>query len=361
VNLLRRLRAAMITAAVVIVASCGVPTGGAPTTVAASDVPYGLAAPSSSRPAPTSPGPRREAAWIYLVGSDAALVPRGRDTGTGSLEKRLAALLDELAEGPTSRERNGQLSTALPPNVTLSVAGIQRGTATIDLSGSSAAPSGVESRRAVAQIVLSATSLAGVDAVLLTSEGDPIEAPLPSGELTDEPLLPADYAVFLTPPLPPTASPVPSGSEAQPFRADTRPDTAEPSPDAAVTVTNLRIGRHGGFDRVVLEVDGAGIPGWDVRYVPEARSQGDGEPVAVAGEAVLRVTLTGVGLPGDTGVSEYAGPDRLSRETVHMVTETVFDGTFEGTAVTFVGSRGRAPFRVYLLQAPTRVVLEVAG
>ena len=39
----------------------------------------------------------------------------------------------------------------------------------------------------------------------------------------------------------------------------------------------------------------------------------------------------------------------------------VFDGIFEGTAMTFAGASEVAPFRVYLLQAPTRVVLEVAG
>ncbi|MGQ4819442.1 AMIN-like domain-containing (lipo)protein, partial [Enterococcus faecium] len=83
------------------------------------------------------------------------------------------------------------------------------------------------------------------------------------------------------------------------------PDTAEPSPDAAVTVTDVRVGRYEGFDRVVFEVDGVGLPGWDARYVPEARSAGSGSPVDVAGDAVLRLILTGVGLPGDTGVPPY--------------------------------------------------------
>jgi len=70
-------------------------------------------------------------------------------------------------------------------------------------------PSGGASRRAVAQLVLTATSLQGVDAVRLTIGGDPVEAPLPTGELTSAPLTAADYAVFLTAPEPPSAVPAP--------------------------------------------------------------------------------------------------------------------------------------------------------
>jgi hypothetical protein len=150
------------------------------------------------------------------------------------------------------------------------------------------------------------------------------------------------------------------GTDAPPFPANAEPDTADPSSDSLVTVTDIRVGRHDGFDRVVFEVDGTGTPGWDVRYVDEATSQGSGEPVDVDGEAILQVTLTGVGYPDDTGVDEYAGPHRLSIPETETVTEVVLDSTFEGQTVAFVGTSSQAPFRVYLLEGPTRVVLEVA-
>jgi hypothetical protein len=41
------------------------------------------------------------------------------------------------------------------------------------------------------------------------------------------------------------------------------------------------------------------------------------------------------------------------------VTEVVYDHTFEGTAVAFVGTTAQTPFRVYALSNPTRVVLDV--
>ena len=82
-----------------------------------------------------------------------------------------------------------------------------------------------------------------------------------------------------------------------------------------------------------------GTPGWDVRYVDEAASQGSGDPVEVAGDAVLQVTLTGVGYPYDTGVEEYAGGPLTAADT-EVVTEVVFDATYEGTTVAFVGTAG---------------------
>jgi hypothetical protein len=150
------------------------------------------------------------------------------------------------------------------------------------------------------------------------------------------------------------------GGHVPPFPANTEPDTGEASDDALVTVTDIRIGRHDGFDRVVFEADGAGTPGWDVRYVDAAQSQGSGDDIEVEGGAILQVTINGVGLPADTGVEEYSGPDRLSAGDTEVVTEVVFDSTFEGTTVSFTGVTEETPFRVYLLEGPARVVLEVA-
>jgi hypothetical protein len=67
-----------------------------------------------------------------------------------------------------------------------------------------------------------------------------------------------------------------------------------------------------------------------------------------------------MGIPPDTGVDEWSGPDPLSVRDTEVVTEVAFDGTFEGTTVAFVGTTDEVPFRVYSLSSPTRVVLEVA-
>jgi hypothetical protein len=149
------------------------------------------------------------------------------------------------------------------------------------------------------------------------------------------------------------------GSEVSQFPANIDPATQQQSADAAVTVSDIRLGGHDGFDRVVFEVGGTGTPGWDVQYVDAATSQGTGDSVEVDGDAVLQVTLTGAGYPYSTGVEEYAGPP-LTGAGTPAVREVVFDATFEGTSVAFVGTAAKTPFRVYALENPTRVVVEIS-
>ena len=149
------------------------------------------------------------------------------------------------------------------------------------------------------------------------------------------------------------------GADAPPFPANTDPDTAEASSGAQVTVRDVRTGRQDGFDRVVFEVGGTGTPGWDVRYVDAPTSQASGAPVDVAGSAALQVAITGVGLPADTGVAAFDGPNPLPSSGTRTVVEVVVDTTFEGTTTAFVGTTAQTPFRVYALSDPTRVVLEV--
>jgi hypothetical protein len=187
-------------AAAAVLAGCGVPTGGAPDRIDASDVPYGLASPSPGPSAVTSSPARDDRPRVYLVGPDDVLVPSGRDVAGASTRDRLDDLLAQLADGPTAGERDDELTTALPPRIGLSVSSVDGGTATIDFSATSASPAGEQTRRAVGQIVLTATSLPGVSAVLLTHDGEPLEAPLPSGELTTAPLTAADYEPLLVAP-----------------------------------------------------------------------------------------------------------------------------------------------------------------
>ena len=165
-----------------------------------------------------------------------------------------------------------------------------------------------------------------------------------------------------------SSSPASSSPPAEPedpssgadFPGDTEPDTAEPSQDARLTVSAVRLAAHAGFDRVVFELGGAGMPGWDVRYVEEATQDGSGALVPVAGEAVLQVRISGAGYPFDTGVEEYAAEAPLTAAGTGSVTEVVFAATYEGVTSAFVGTQDARPFRAYLLQDPTRLVVEVA-
>ena len=77
------------------------------------------------------------------------------------------------------------------------------------------------------------------------------------------------------------------------------------------------------------------------------------------GEAILQVTITGVGCPTKTGIEEVDGSAQLPGNGTEVVTEVVWDTTFEGTSVAFVGLTEETPFRAYLLENPARVVIDV--
>ncbi|MCL1869644.1 MAG: hypothetical protein FWF90_04415 [Promicromonosporaceae bacterium] len=154
------------------------------------------------------------------------------------------------------------------------------------------------------------------------------------------------------------ASPVPTDLPAGPeFTAPGTPATGNPSDGAALTVTDIRVGHQDGFDRVVFDLGGKGTPGWRVWYVDAATDDGSGNPVAVQGNAILQVVISGTGIPADTGQKEFAGsPVDVSGGTVQQV---VYRFVFEGYTTSFVGVDAQRPFRVFMLQNPTRLVVDV--
>lgn len=149
-------------------------------------------------------------------------------------------------------------------------------------------------------------------------------------------------------------------TDAPPFVASADPDTAEPQAGSGPTVvTALRVARQDGFDRVVFEVSGTAVPGWDVRYVDEATSDGTGAAIDVGGADQLRVVLVGTDAPYEADVAEVARGGVPGQDT-EVVQEVWYDATFEDTSLAYVGTDGQAPFRVYALTGPSRVVVEVA-
>lgn len=154
----------------------------------------------------------------------------------------------------------------------------------------------------------------------------------------------------------PSAAP----SAAPSFAGDTETDT-EDSSGAQLTVVAVRVARQAGFDRVVFELDGKqdGAPGWRVLYDDAPSQDGSGDPVAYDGETALSVTITGVGLPFDTGIDEVSDDPALPGD-LEVVEDVVLAGTFEGQFQAVIGVSGERPFTVRRLTGPPRVVVDVA-
>ena len=142
------------------------------------------------------------------------------------------------------------------------------------------------------------------------------------------------------------------------FPANTSRDVEEPV-GGPLTVTAVRVARQPGYDRVVFELAGraGGEPGWRVEYEDAPSRDGSGEPVEVEGDATLVVRIDGAGYPDDTGAQE-ARSARVPSDT-RVVQEVELGSVFEGVYEAFIGTSGRAPFRVFRLADPSRVVVDV--
>lgn len=148
--------------------------------------------------------------------------------------------------------------------------------------------------------------------------------------------------------------------ETEPIEGEETTEASDDGEFGVVAVTDVRVGSHTGFDRVVFEIEGDGLAGWDVRYVDEATSQGSGEEVEVAGDAVLAVALHNVTLPPDlpSDIEIWDG-DRLEGPIDGVIAEVVNDTIFEGIQLIFVGLDEERAFVIERFEDPQRVVIDI--
>ena len=218
------------------------------------------------------------------------------------------------------------------------------------------------SRRPRGQLAgLALATVVAVSTLASCSEDGPLPAPTtttasPSAEPT--PSATSEPTQDATTPVPPDDT---STTGAPPFPADTSSDTADPSQDAMLTVTDVRIGRHEGFDRVVYEMGGTGTPGWTVQYVDEAVQDGSGTVIDLAGDGTLQVLISGSAYPMDSGAEPFESAGPVTGPGTVTVTEARGWSVFEGITDAFIGLQSSGhPFRVYLLESPVRVVVDIA-
>jgi len=117
---------------------------------------------------------------------------------------------------------------------------------------------------------------------------------------------------------------------------------------------DVRVVGHARGDRIVLRFAGEGKPGWAVRYVDEAVVDGSGEVVDLDGNAILQLDVSGT----PTQASGTTRP--VHRGLGGNVVAVHALSAWEGVTQVFLGiDGGRTPFRVSVLTAPSRLVLDV--
>ncbi|CAM3457729.1 hypothetical protein OCAE111667_10760 [Occultella aeris] len=144
-----------------------------------------------------------------------------------------------------------------------------------------------------------------------------------------------------------------------PFPADATEDTGEPAGEPDLLLTDVRAAEHDGFDRVVLEFVGTGTPGWRASYTDAPAQEGSGNPIDLEGDADLQIFVSNTRYPDEGETGFWEGPSQFETEG-EEVEEVNVPGTFEGEtqAVLGIDSVG-APFRVFALTDPVRVVIDV--
>ena len=136
----------------------------------------------------------------------------------------------------------------------------------------------------------------------------------------------------------------------------TQPRVVEHPPGGPGKLTTLRAGRHGGYDRVVFQLDGS-IPYYSVRYVPQVHLDGSGEPLRLRGAAFLEVVIRAP--THDEHYRPVLTPTRL-RQDFPALREVNAPASFEGQTTVGIGLAHRVGFRVLELANPTRIVIDLA-
>ena len=147
-------------------------------------------------------------------------------------------------------------------------------------------------------------------------------------------------------------------TKAQPLgTADPAPKSQRPSEPAQLAVVGVRVGAHEGFDRVVVDLEGKGDPGWFVDYTSTPMQETVGHPLEVAGNAFLNINIDGTVYPFELGHDNDV-PVQMAGDTGNVI-DVISAGTYEGRSQVVVGLRSELPYSVQILEDPMRVVVDI--
>ena len=131
---------------------------------------------------------------------------------------------------------------------------------------------------------------------------------------------------------------------------------AQASAPTVPTLVGIRAAHHPTFDRVVFDFRGGLPSSRQVRYVDRLIGDASGLPVPIAGQAVLQVTFSLADAHDDAG--RVTAPGRVAFPLPNVMS-VVRSGDFEAVLTHGIGLAKRQAFRVFTLQNPPRVVVDV--
>ncbi|MGH3620726.1 MAG: AMIN-like domain-containing (lipo)protein [Sciscionella sp.] len=140
------------------------------------------------------------------------------------------------------------------------------------------------------------------------------------------------------------------------------PASSAPKAAGAALLTNIRVGAHPTFDRVVLDLSGP-RPTTTHRFVPRLIGDPSGLPVnlpcPVAREQFLETVARPASAFNDAGRPTYHGRRMFCTPSLRNIRAVGITGDFEAVLSVGVGMRHRSWVNVFTLANPTRVVIDV--
>lgn len=124
-----------------------------------------------------------------------------------------------------------------------------------------------------------------------------------------------------------------------------------------LVIQDVRAGTHTDVDRVVFEYSGTGLPGVIAAYNPDPRQQASGLPMEVPGNAFLEIMIQGTPMAMMSPREDLIAGGPVGVGAGHVV-DVVHGGVFEADTQYIIGLDQQLPFHVYVLENPTRVVVD---
>lgn len=125
-----------------------------------------------------------------------------------------------------------------------------------------------------------------------------------------------------------------------------------------LTIQDVRVGTHGGYDRVVFEFGGTGDPGWTIQYEPDPRHQASGYPFdkVPGSNAYLQVMIHGT--PMGLMWPDHMMQTGLMGKGAGNIKDVMNGSAFEGDSQFIVNLDEEKPFHVFVMHNPTRLVID---
>lgn len=131
---------------------------------------------------------------------------------------------------------------------------------------------------------------------------------------------------------------------------------AAPS-DTTARLTNIRVGAHDTYDRVVLDL--TSLPAYSYELVDQLYYDPSGKPVAIPGTKFVKLVAQGASSYDDNGQPTYLGPRSFTTPQLTNVQAVAIIGDFEHVLSVGLGLRHAASVHVFTLTGPNRLVVDV--